>query len=114
MTPLVRSLLICLLVACLSYWIQGMEMAQSLPEWKPLLEQKSNPLKWVRTQDGWERSLVLQPKSREPGIVHPLVVAGLQLLASMLVLQAFSCSAQPVSTITSYHEGPVSSRLAGL
>jgi hypothetical protein len=89
MTPLARSLLICLLVASLSYWIQGMEMARSLPEWKPLLGEGANPLEWVRTQDGWERSLVLQPGTREPGLVHPLVVAGLQLLVSMLVLLAF-------------------------
>jgi hypothetical protein len=66
-----------------------MEMARSLPEWKPLLGERSNPLEWVRTQDGWERSLVLQPGTQEPGLVHPLVVAGLQLLVSMLVLLAF-------------------------
>jgi hypothetical protein len=66
-----------------------MEMARSLPEWKPLLGEGANPLEWVRTQDGWERSLVLQPGTRESGLVHPLVVAGLQLLVSMLVLLAF-------------------------
>jgi len=76
-----------------------MEMARSLPEWKPLLGDGANPLEWVRTQDGWERSLVLQPGTRESGLVHPLVVAGLQLLASTLVLLAFPLtgSQSPIS-----------------
>ena len=73
-------------------------MARGLPGWEPAQGVNANPLEWIRTQDGWERSLVLLPPSREQGLVHPLVVAGLQFLGSLLVLLAFPRSArQPAS-----------------
>jgi hypothetical protein len=84
------------MVATLSYWIQGLELARGLPEKEPVHGESVNSLEWVRTQDGWEHPLVLQPPSQDPALIHPLVVAGLQLLGSLLVLLAFPLSSQPV------------------
>ena len=92
---LVRSVLTCLLVAGLSYWIQGMETARGLPGLEPDYGESSNSLEWIRTRDGWEHSSVLQPQPGGRGLLHPLVVAGLQLLGSLLVLLAFPRSSRP-------------------
>ena len=46
---------------------------------------------WVRTVDGWEPNTVLQASSSSaaPPALHPLLVAGFQLSASLLALLAF-------------------------
>lgn len=46
---------------------------------------------WVRTVDGWEPSAALhtQPDSATPPALHPLLVAGFFVSASLLALMAF-------------------------
>jgi hypothetical protein len=46
---------------------------------------------WIRTVDGWEPSHVLEPPTdpATPPALHPLIVAGFQLSASLLALLAF-------------------------
>jgi hypothetical protein len=45
---------------------------------------------WVRTVDGWEPRRVIEPfELSAPSAVHPAVIAGFQLLASLFFLAAF-------------------------
>ncbi|MEM1305708.1 MAG: hypothetical protein AAGG46_12475 [Planctomycetota bacterium] len=43
---------------------------------------------WVRTVDGWEPLDTLIAAPRSPRLLHPLVVAGMQVFASVGVLVA--------------------------
>jgi hypothetical protein len=75
-----RSLLTILTVAAISGWIARGERAASIA-------QASD---WVRTADGWEVRLVVEPhEPSAPPPVHPAVIAGLQLGASLFFLVAF-------------------------
>ena len=79
---LLRSLLIIAAVAAISTVLSQLESAHSqMPTASPA---------WVRTIDGWEPSSVLttDTNSNTPSL-HPFVVAGFQLGASVFVLIAF-------------------------
>jgi hypothetical protein len=47
-------------------------------------------LAWVRTSSGWERPEVWREPPRWSPTLHPFVVAGGQLLGSLLALVAFN------------------------
>ena len=79
---MLRSLLIIAAVAAISTVLSHLEHAHSqMPTASPA---------WVRTIDGWEPSSVLTTGSNSstPSL-HPFVVAGFQLGASVFVLIAF-------------------------
>jgi hypothetical protein len=81
----VRSLCVIALVAAISGVISHLEHAQA---------QRHSHLAWVRTVDGWEPSTVLSTQSpavSDPSL-HPFLVAGFQLGASVFVLLAFPYS----------------------
>jgi hypothetical protein len=83
-----RSLLIILVVAAISGWINGNERVAS---------DAACAADWIRTADGWESREVLAPyEAPAPQAIHPAVVAGFQLLASLLVLAAFPARASVV------------------
>jgi hypothetical protein len=77
-----RSLLIIAVVAAIAAGLSRLEHAHSqIPTISPA---------WVRTVDGWEPSSVLTTPSPSPSpVVHPALVAGFQLGASVFVLLAF-------------------------
>jgi hypothetical protein len=75
-----RNVLVILVVAAISGWINGNEHAVS----------DVYATEWVRTIDGWEsRVMVESYDPPSPPAVHPFVIAGLQLLASLFFLAAF-------------------------
>jgi hypothetical protein len=75
-----RSLLTILIVAAISGWISAGERAVGRPAGGD----------WVRTADGWESRLVLEPREElAPPPIHPGVIAALQVGASLLFLFAF-------------------------
>ncbi|MBA3483674.1 MAG: hypothetical protein H0T51_17840 [Pirellulales bacterium] len=75
-----RSLLTILTVAAISGWISRGERAASVAEASD----------WVRTADGWEVRQMVEPyEPSVPPPVHPAVIAGLQLGASLFFLVAF-------------------------
>jgi hypothetical protein len=75
-----RSLLTILIVAAISGWISHGERAASVAEASD----------WVRTADGWEVRQMVEPyEPSTPPPVHPAVIAGLQLGASLFFLVAF-------------------------
>ena len=79
--PLKRSLLTILTVAAISGWISRGERAASIA---------AEASDWVRTTDGWEVRQVVEPyEPWAPPPVHPAVIAGLQLGASLFFLVAF-------------------------
>jgi hypothetical protein len=45
---------------------------------------------WVRTVDGWERPARWRLSTPKPTLLHPAVVASLELLTALLALVAFS------------------------
>ena len=75
-----RSLLTILIVAAIAGWISAGERAAGRPAGSD----------WVRTNDGWESRIVLQPRE-EPTTptIHPGFLAALQLGVSLLFLLAF-------------------------
>lgn len=76
-----RSLLTILTVAAISGWISRGERAASVA---------AEASDWVRTADGWEVRAVVEPyEPSVPPPVHPAVIAGLQLGASLFFLVAF-------------------------
>ncbi|MDZ4659118.1 MAG: hypothetical protein SH868_16215 [Bythopirellula sp.] len=79
---MLRSLFVITTVAALSGLLSHLESAQA--------ERHTNAA-WVRTVDGWEPSTVLTSNSLSEGspALHPLLVAGFQLGASVFVLLAF-------------------------
>jgi hypothetical protein len=84
-----RSLLTILTVAAISGWIARGERAASIA-------QASD---WVRTADGWEVRLVVEPhEPSTPPPVHPAVIAGLQLGASLFFLIAFPARVRVLPT----------------
>lgn len=91
-----RSLLTILIVAAIAGWISAGERAAGL------VPAGSD---WVRTNDGWESRLVLQPREESPApTIHPGVIAALQLGASVLFLLAFPSRVRElaVSRATAY------------
>lgn len=53
--------------------------------------QPVTPVEWVRTVDGWEPTGVLSAPDQSSGaVLHPLLVGGFQLAASVMALVAFS------------------------
>jgi hypothetical protein len=52
----------------------------------------ADPLAWVRTVDGWERSLNWSPSLAGPPAIHPAVLAAGQVLFSVFALAAFAGS----------------------
>jgi hypothetical protein len=75
-----RSLLTFMAVAAISGWIARGERAALV----------ANASDWVRTADGWQVRQVLEPREPSaPPPVHPAVIAGLQLGASLFFLMAF-------------------------
>ena len=84
---LLRSLLVIAVVAVLSGYLSHLESAQA----ERHAHRDSHGAAWVRTVDGWEPSSVLTADSLSEGspTLHPLLVAGFQLGASVFVLLAF-------------------------
>jgi hypothetical protein len=83
-TALFRSLVTILLVSAISGWISSGERSAG---------QAAHATDWVRTVDGWESRRVVEAYERSaPLAVHPAVIAGFQLLASLLFLAAFPAS----------------------
>ena len=86
-----RSLFTILTVAAISGWISRGERAASIAEASD----------WVRTADGWEVRAVIEPyEPSAPPPVHPAVVAGLQLGASLFFLVAFPARVRVLSGAT--------------
>lgn len=85
---MLRSLLIIATVATISGFLSHLEFAQADRH-----VQTAIPA-WVRTVDGWEPSSVLTTESVGGGspALHPLLVAGFLLAASVFVLLAFPYS----------------------
>jgi len=81
LAPLSRNLLIILIVAAISSWINSGERAAG---------DTAYAADWVRTADGWESRVVLEPyEAPSPPAIHPAVIAAFQLLASLFFLAAF-------------------------
>jgi hypothetical protein len=77
-----RSLFIIAVVAAIATGLSRLEHAHS--------QISTISPAWVRTVDGWEPSSVLTTPSPAPSpVVHPALVAGFQLGASVFVLLAF-------------------------
>lgn len=77
---MLRSLATIMIVAAISGWISAGERAVG----------RSTAGDWIRTSDGWESRVVVQP--HQPFVLpplHPGVVAGLQLGVSLFFLLAF-------------------------
>lgn len=90
-----RSLLTILIVAAIAGWISASERAVGRPSGSD----------WVRTNDGWESRLVLEPREESPApTIHPGVLAALQLGVSVLFLLAFPSRVRElaVSRATAY------------
>jgi hypothetical protein len=90
-----RSLLTILIVAAISGWISAGERAAGRPAGSD----------WVRTNDGWESRIVLQPREESTTpTIHPGVLAALQLGVSLLFLLAFPSRVRElaVSRATAY------------
>ena len=79
---MIRSLSIIAVVAAISAVIGGLEHAQA---------DRGVVVDWVRTVDGWEHAAVLDPalQPASPPALHPFLVAGFMLGASLFVLVAF-------------------------
>ncbi len=54
--------------------------------------------RWVRTTDGWERTSQWKWLASYEPALHPLVVATLQLLLTLIAIIAF-CASDPTSTM---------------
>jgi hypothetical protein len=76
-----RNILVILIVAAISSWIASGEHSAGDTAYAG---------DWVRTADGWETRDVIEPyEAPAPPAVHPVVIAGFQLLASLFFLAAF-------------------------
>jgi hypothetical protein len=90
-----RSLLTILIVAAIAGWISAGERAAGRPAGSD----------WVRTNDGWESRIVLQPREESTTpTIHPGILAALQLGVSLLFLLAFPSRVRElaVSRATAY------------
>jgi hypothetical protein len=86
-------LLIVLAVAALSSWIAS---AEHVPPVAAAPAAARPASEWIRTTAGWERRGALTPGPIIPPVnIHPGVVAGLQLTASLLALMIFPVHAVP-------------------
>ena len=75
-----RSLLTILIVAAIAGWISEGERAVGRPSGGD----------WVRTSDGWESRLAIEPREESSApTIHPGVIAAMQLGVSVLFLLAF-------------------------
>jgi hypothetical protein len=91
-SALLRCLIVIACVALLSGLLNHFQLAQGQREFVAGPTPQNTPEQtWVRTADGWERSSVLQPNLNPigPPALHPLLVAGFQVTASLLALLAF-------------------------
>lgn len=79
---MLRSLLTILIVAAISGWISAGERAVENPS--------TEAGRWIRTADGWEPRLVLEPQNPAPTLpaIHPGLVATLQVGVSLFFLLA--------------------------
>lgn len=86
--PLVRPLITIAAVALLSGLLSHWHQAQGQREGAAA---RADGTTWIRTVDGWEPSIVLQsqPEPATTPALHPLLVAGFFLSASLLALLAF-------------------------
>ena len=74
-----RSLLTILIVAAIAGWISAGERAVG----------RTAGSDWVRTADGWESRVVLEPQAESTApTIHPGLLAALQLGVSVLFLLA--------------------------
>ena len=91
--PLVTIVAVALLSGLLSHWHQ----AQGQRE---VAAARSDGTTWIRTIDGWEQSIVLEAPAEPPAIpaLHPLLVAGFFVSASLLALLAFPTDADGAVT----------------
>ena len=87
--PLLRPLVTIAAVALLSGFLSHWQQAQGQRE--VAAARAADGSTWIRTVDGWEPSIVLesQPDPATPPTLHPLLVAGFFLSASLLALLAF-------------------------
>jgi hypothetical protein len=77
---MLRSLLTIMIVAAISGWISAGERAVG----------RSTGNDWVRTADGWEPRIVLEPREPlTPPPIHPGIIAALQVSVSLMFLMAF-------------------------
>ena len=86
---MIRTLLVVLLVAGLSCWINQLEMVHGDSASLAYSTNLAQSTEWVFTADGWEPTAVLAGRSASPSLLHPLTVATMQLCGSLLVLMAF-------------------------
>ncbi len=88
---MLRSLFVIATVAALSGLLSHLESAQAERHANAAWVRIPPKSAWVRTIDGWEPSTVLTSQSLIEGspALHPLLVAGFQLGASVFVLLAF-------------------------
>ena len=89
---MLRTIATILVVAAISGWISRGEQAVGVSPY---------PTDWIRTADGWESRSVVQPQHRmaPPPPLHPVVIAGFQLLASLLFLAAFPASVRSLAPV---------------
>jgi hypothetical protein len=94
-----RSVFIILAVAVLSAWINHCERAIGLSAPSGASHSTRPPTEWIRTADGWEPRAELDalPRTRG-GRLHPALVAGFQLGASVFVLLAFPGRSAPTGS----------------
>ena len=85
---MLRCLVTIVSVALLSGLLDHVQQAQGQREFASA---RSTGTDWIRTVDGWEPSIVLEldPGSATLPVLHPLLVASFQLIASLFALLAF-------------------------
>jgi hypothetical protein len=94
-SALLRCLAVVASVALLSGLLNHFQLAQGQFQLargqEELASVQSASPDWVRTVDGWEPIIALEsdPDAATPPVLHPLLVAGFQVTASLLALLAF-------------------------
>lgn len=96
-----RAILTILLVAGLAALIACLENAGG----------RESPDDWLRTVDGWQRRQVVELPPREPQTqLHPSLVAGFQLSASILALAMFPSRATTIRPPMGQSAAPLARR----
>lgn len=95
---MLRSVLTVALVASLAAWIARAERRapEAAPPPRPATAAAQS--RWVRTADGWQPREVLAIKPPVADPIHPGLIAGFQLVFSLLALAAFPGKAKPAAT----------------